>query len=429
MKLESISQLYSIFKQYPIACTDSRACVPHSLFFALKGESFNANAFALSALEQGCRYAVIDEAEYKLDERFILVENVLQTLQDLATFHRRQLATPMLAITGSNGKTTTKELIAAVLSQKYKIHFTQGNYNNHIGVPLTLLQLKPEHEIAIVEMGANAQGEIGQLCKIARPNFGLITNVGKAHLEGFGGVEGVKKGKGEMYHYIARSGKLIFINKNNQPLVEMAQKAGLENKMLGYIHGEQIADAGSPFLEVKIGGSCGGFAVKTNLVGAYNVENVQAATTIGRYFSMSNEQIKRGLESYEPTNNRSQLTETAHNKLIVDAYNANPSSMSVAIKNFAQIEAENKLPILGDMFELGEDSQKEHQAMVDLLVENKFDRAFLVGKEFSKTKNPFQNFENTAELLQYIEKEHIKNNYILIKASRGIRLEDVVGKL
>jgi UDP-N-acetylmuramoyl-tripeptide--D-alanyl-D-alanine ligase len=428
MKLESISQLYSIFKQHPIICTDSRACTPDSLFFALKGDNFNANAFALSALEKGCRYAVIDEAEYKLDERFILVENVLETLQNLATFHRRQLATPILAITGSNGKTTTKELISAVLSEKYNILYTQGNYNNHIGVPLTLLQLKSEHEIAVVEMGANHQGEIRLLCEIARPNFGLITNVGKAHLEGFGGIEGVKKGKGEMYQYIARSGKLVFINKNNSSLVEMAQKAGLENKMLGYIHGEQISDA-SPFLEVKCGGSCGGFTVKTNLVGAYNVENVLAAATIGKYFSLSNEQIKNGLENYEPKNNRSQFTETANNKLIVDAYNANPSSMSVAIKNFAQIEAENKLLILGDMFELGEESEKEHQAMVDLLVENKFDRVFLVGKEFAQTKNRFQTFENTSELLQYIEKEPVKNNCILIKASRGIKLENVIEKL
>ena len=427
MNLESISQLYSIFKQYPNVYYDSRKCTPNSLFFALRGER-NGNEFALSALENGARYAIIDEEKYKLDDRFILVENVLQTLQDLATFHRRQLATPMLSITGSNGKTTTKELIASVLSQKYNIHFTQGNYNNHIGVPLTLLQLKPKHEIAIVEMGANAQGEIGLLCKIARPNFGLITNVGKAHLEGFGGVEGVKKGKGEMYHYIARSGKLVFINKNNPALVEMALKAGLENKMLGYIHGEQIPTA-SPFLEVKIGGACGGFTVKTNLVGAYNVENVLASTTIGRYFSLTDEQIKRGLESYVPSNNRSQLTETAHNKLIVDAYNANPSSMSVAVKNFAEIEAENKLLILGDMFELGEDSEKEHQAIIDLMIENGFDRAFLVGEHFAKTKNPFQNFENTAELLQYIEKEPVKNNCILIKASRGIKLEDVIEKL
>jgi len=427
MKLESISQLYSIFKQHPQVYYDSRKCTPGSLFFALRGER-NGNEFALSALENGARYAVIDEENYKLDDRFILVENVLQTLQDLATFHRRQLATPMLAITGSNGKTTTKELIASVLSRKYNIHFTQGNYNNHIGVPLTLLQLKPEHEIAIVEMGANAQGEIGLLCQIAKPNFGLITNVGKAHLEGFGGVEGVKKGKGEMYHYIARSGKLVFINKNNPALVEMALKAGLENKMLGYVHGEQIPTA-SPFLEVKIGGACGGFTVKTNLVGAYNIENVQAATTIGRYFSMTDEQIMRGLESYVPTNNRSQLTETAHNKLIVDAYNANPSSMSVAVKNFAQIEAENKLLILGDMFELGEDSEKEHQAMVDLLVENKFDKVFLVGEHFSKTKHPFQAFNNTNDLLQYIELHPIKNQCVFIKASRGMKFENIIKML
>jgi len=428
MKLESISHLYSIFKQYPIICIDSRVCEPNSLFFALKGENFNANAFALSALENGCRYAIIDEAEYKLDDRFILVENVLETLQNLATFHRRQLATPILSITGSNGKTTTKELISAVLSEKYNILYTLGNYNNHIGVPLTLLRLKPEHEIAVVEMGANAQREIGKLCEIARPNFGIITNVGKAHLEGFGGVEGVKKGKGEMYHYIARSGKLIFINKNNASLVEMAKNAGLENKMLGYIEGKEIAHS-SPFLEVECQLKSGIFKINTNLVGTYNVENVLAAATIGNYFSVSDEQIVRGIENYVPNNNRSQLTETPNNKLIVDAYNANPTSMSAAIKNFAQVEAENKLLILGDMFELGEDSAMEHQEIVDLLEANGFDRVFLVGKEFAKTKNHFQTFENTSELLQYIEKETVKNYCILIKASRGIKLETIIEKL
>ena len=421
--MRSIEQIYSIFRQHPVVSTDSRSCPPNALFFALKGDKFDGNDYIEQVLATGAAYAVGDGAALPDDDRIIRVDNALQTLQDLANYHRRQMPATVIAITGSNGKTTTKELISAVLSEKYNILYTQGNLNNHISVPLTLLQLKSEHEIAVVEMGANHQGEIRLLCEIARPNFGLITNVGKAHLEGFGGIEGVKKAKGEMYQYIARSGKLIFINKNNPSLVEMAQNAGLENKMIDYIHGKILNS--SPFLEVE----CGGFTVKTNLIGAYNTENVLASATVGKYFSLSNEQIKNGLENYVPKNNRSQFTETANNKLIVDAYNANPSSMSVAIKNFAQIEAENKLLILGDMFELGEDSEKEHQAMVDLLEENKFDRVFLVGKEFARTKSHFQTFENTNKLLQYIEKENVKNNCILIKASRGIKLEDVIEKL
>ena len=425
MKLDSISLLYSIFKQYPVICTDSRICPMDSLFFALKGDNFDANAFAVSALEKGCRYAIIDKAEYEIDERFILVDDVLETLQKLASFHRSQLQTPIVAITGTNGKTTTKELIAAVLKEKHELLYTQGNLNNHIGVPLTLLKLKPEHEIAVVEMGANHPGEIKQLCEIARPDYGIITNVGKAHLEGFGSFDGVKKTKAELYDYIARNGKLVFINQNNKDLCEMAQNAGLENKTATYIDGKMVSS--SPFLEMEL--SASRLKLRSKLIGAYNAENMLAAATIGRYFSVSDEQIKHGLENYVPQNNRSQFVETAKNKLIVDAYNANPSSMALAIKNFAQIDAANKLLILGDMLELGEQSKQEHQNIIDLLQENGFEKVFLVGKEFAKTKNPYQCLENTGGLMQYLEKERIANHYMLIKGSRGIKLEQIIEKL
>ena len=429
MKLDLISRLYSIFKQYPIICTDSRTCPMDSLFFALKGDNFNANAFALSALEKGCRYAIIDEAEYKIDDRFILVDDVLKTLQKLATFHRQQLSMPIIAITGTNGKTTTKELIAIVLKEKYNVLYTQGNLNNHIGVPLTLLKLKHEHEIAVVEMGANHLGEIKQLCEIARPDYGIITNVGKAHLEGFGSFEGIKKTKAELYDYIVRNGKLIFINPNNEDLCEMAKNAGVDNKIVKYIDGKIVNS--SPFLEMELFHSPqeAGLVVRSNLIGVYNAENILASATIAHYFAVSNEQIKHGLENYIPQNNRSQFIETEKNKLIVDAYNANPSSMALAIKNFAQVDAASKFLILGDMLELGGQSEQEHQNIVDLLQENKFDNVFFVGKEFAKTNNSYRNFENTADLSEYIENEQIKNQYILIKGSRGIKLEQTIEKL
>ncbi len=427
MKLNSISQLYSIFKQYPVICTDSRDCPANSLFFALKGDNFNANAFALPALEKGCRYAVIDEAEYETDERFILVDDVLKTLQRLAGFHRRQLGTPVLAITGTNGKTTTKELTASVLKQKYNILYTQGNLNNHIGVPLTLLKLTSGHEIAIVEMGASAQGEIRDLCEIAHPNYGIITNVGKGHLEGFGSFEAIKKTKAELYNYITANGKLIFINKENSLLCDMAKEAGLENKSMGYIPGKILSS--SPFPEMEICGNEQNFNVQTHLIGSYNAENVLAAATIGQYFSVAEEQIKQGLEEYIPQNNRSQFIDKGSNKLIVDAYNANPTSMSLAIKNFAQINATNKMLILGDMLELGEQSEQEHQNIVNLLKDNQFNKVLLVGKEFGKINSTYTKFENVNELLPYLDKEKTENYYVLIKGSRGIKLEQVIDKL
>ncbi|MDP4238636.1 MAG: UDP-N-acetylmuramoyl-tripeptide--D-alanyl-D-alanine ligase [Bacteroidota bacterium] len=433
-------QLYPIFLQHPIICTDSRVCPTGSLFFALKGENFNANAFALSALENGCAYAVVDEAEFAIDNRFILVQDVLETLQQLASYHRKQLGTTVIAITGTNGKTTTKELIAAVLKEKYNILFTQGNLNNHIGVPLTLLQLQPEHQIAVIEMGANHPGEIKQLCDIVHPDYGIVTNVGKAHLEGFGSLEGVMRTKAELYESIAATGKLIFINTGNSLLTSMATTAGflLPDKKLGYSLNAEDPEAEyyagittcNPFLQLnwkKKGEKP--VEVKTQLIGSYNAENVLAAVTIGDYFGLTNEQIKKGLEKYIPQNNRSQLTHTEKNKLVVDTYNANPTSMRAAILNFAQLEVAQKTLILGDMFELGSQSDAEHQNIVDLLQQKGFKNVLLVGKDFKKTQNSYPSFENVSELIGYIQENPLTNNYILIKGSRGMKLEGVLPSL
>ncbi|MFZ4726611.1 MAG: UDP-N-acetylmuramoyl-tripeptide--D-alanyl-D-alanine ligase [Paludibacter sp.] len=430
-------QLYSIFLQHPIICTDSRNCPDGSIFFALKGDNFNANAFALSALEKGCAFAVVDEAEFAIDDRFILVDNVLESLQQLATYHRKQLGTTIIGITGTNGKTTTKELIAAVLNQKYNVLFTQGNLNNHIGVPLTLLKLKPEHQLAVIEMGANHPGEIKTLAEIACPNYGIITNVGNAHLEGFGSFEGVMKTKAELYEYIFAYGNDIFINKDNHYLTEMSKKAGFKNdarfreytldptNWVCNISG-QIKSC-SPFLKMKFTLNIGiSFVVNTKLIGAYNAENVLAAVAIGDFFGVKEKLIKKGLENYNPQNNRSQLTYTSKNKLVVDAYNANPTSLKAAILNFGQIKQKRKTLILGDMFELGNQSAQEHQNIIDLLQQNEFKNVLLVGKDFKNTQHSYRNFIEVSELINYLESHPITGHYILIKGSRGVKLEKVI---
>ncbi|MDD4971518.1 MAG: UDP-N-acetylmuramoyl-tripeptide--D-alanyl-D-alanine ligase [Paludibacter sp.] len=433
-------KLYPLFLEHPIICTDSRVCPQGSLFFALKGDNFNANAFALSALEKGCAYAVVDEAEFAIDDRFILVDNVLESLQQLAAYHRKQLGTTIIGITGTNGKTTTKELMAAVLKEKYNILYTQGNLNNHIGVPLTLLQLKPEHQMAVIEMGANHPGEIKILCEIATPDYGIITNVGKAHLEGFGSLEGVMRTKAELYESISTSGKLIFINTGNPLLQSMAKDSGIldSDKKTGYSLAAEDKEAMysavitecSPFLYLKWNKKGNGpVEIKTHLIGAYNAENILAAITIGDYFGLTNEQIKDGLENYIPQNNRSQLTVTEHNKLVVDTYNANPTSMRAAILNFAQMEVPEKTLILGDMFELGAQSEEEHQNIVNLLQQKGFKNVLLVGKDFKKTQNSFLSFEFVNELIDYLKENPISDNYILIKGSRGIRLEQILSFL
>lgn len=433
--------LYALFQQHPIICTDSRNCPEGSLFFALRGENFNANDFAKKALDNGCAFAIVDDPEYVLDERYILVDNVLSALQQLAKQHRQQLKTTVIGITGTNGKTTTKELIAAVLSGKYNTLYTQGNLNNHIGVPLTLLKIKPEHEIAIIEMGANHPGEIKTLAEIACPDYGIITNVGKAHLEGFGSFEGVKKTKAELYDYIFGQGEAIFINSDNKHLTEMAIKAGfdMKNRVHTYsldsentlcpVYGSVCA--GAPFLNMKCTlRNSPDFDIHTKLIGSYNAENVLAAVAIGDFFGVAAETIKKGLENYTPQNNRSQLTVTDRNKLVVDAYNANPTSMRAALLNFGEMDVENKVVILGDMLELGDQSDEEHQNIVRLIGQFAFEKVILVGPQFKKTQHNFESYENIADLKNNTALLHgLKNCYVLIKGSRGIQLEQLLSAL
>lgn len=426
--------LYDLFLQHPVITTDSRSCPEDAVFFALKGEKYNANAFAADALARGCSYAIIDDACYATDERYIVVEDVLSSLQDLARQHRRAMPAKIIGITGSNGKTTTKELMASVLKERFQILYTQGNLNNHIGVPLTLLQLRPHHQLAIIEMGANHPGEIALLASIAQPDFGIITNVGKAHLEGFGSFEGVKSTKAELYKKISEGGMAIFINKDNDHLIEMAGKAAIEEDRRIYYSLDENDDpacvygainAVDPLLEMKI--SAGeSIEVKTNLSGAYNAENVLAAFTTGHFFGMSAAELKKGIESYTPTNNRSQLTHTNHNRLVVDAYNANPSSMQAAILNFAQLKAKHKALIIGDMLELGAASEQEHQVIIDLLNASSIGKVYLVGSEFMKTTSAYPKFETVTHLQQQLQQEPLKDHLILIKGSRGIQLEKII---
>lgn len=421
-----IAELYKCFMECGKVTTDSRNCPEGSMFIALKGETFNGNAFAAQALKQGCRYAVIDESEYA-GEGTILVDNCLQALQQLANYHRRQLKTPVIGITGTNGKTTTKELISTVLSRKFNTLYTEGNFNNHIGVPLTLLRLTKEHEMAVVEMGANHPGEIKTLVHIAEPDYGIITNVGKAHLQGFGSFEGVIRTKGELYDFLrAKGGATIFIQNENPYLngiaegltcVRYGQTAGL------YVSGELISC--SPFLSFRWTAEGVSHEVNTHLIGSYNLDNMLAAAAIGRYFGVFDDDISSALASYLPHNNRSQLKETADNKLIVDAYNANPTSMMAALKNFRQVEAPHKMVILGDMKELGEASQEEHQKVVDYLKECGFDRVVLVGPEFAAATHSYQTFQHVDEVLADIRMHKPQGYYILIKGSNSMKLSQL----
>lgn len=430
-----ITAIYQIFTTCNGVTTDSRRCPEGSLFVALKGDNFNGNAFAAKAIESGCSYAVIDEATYAVpgDTRYIVVDHCLHTLQQLARHHRRQLGTRIIGITGTNGKTTTKELIAAVLKQKYNILYTQGNLNNAIGVPLTLLQLKPEHQLAVVEMGASHPGDIRELVEIAEPNYGLITNVGKAHLLGFGSFEGVIHTKGELYDFLRAQGHSpIFIHHDNPYLQEIAQ--GLEQIPYGtadglYINGEVTGN--SPFLAFawKEGSQGERHTVQTQLIGAYNFSNALAAVTIGRYFGIDAALIDQAMSQYEPQNNRSQLTRTEHNTLIVDAYNANPTSMMAALENFRLMNAHHKMAILGDMRELGEASAEEHQHIADYLQTCNFDAVWLVGEQFAATHHPFRSFAHVAEVTESIRAEQPQGYTILIKGSNGIKLSTLISEL
>ncbi|NEW80363.1 MAG: UDP-N-acetylmuramoyl-tripeptide--D-alanyl-D-alanine ligase [Gelidibacter sp.] len=418
----NITQLYQIYSQTYLVDTDTRKIRKGSVFFALKGDNFNGNEFAEEALKIGANYVVIDEEKYKTNANAILVENVLETLQKLANFHRKQLDIPIISLTGSNGKTTTKELINAVLCKKYITEATAGNLNNHIGVPLTILSMTPKTEIGIVEMGANHIKEIEFLCSIAEPNYGLITNFGKAHLEGFGGYEGVIKGKSELYGFLRLTNGTVFINTDDE--LQIKQSAGISAIEFNN-HDIKLVEA-NPFVKVQFKNTM----IESNLIGKYNYNNIAVAVAVGNYFDISETDIKTAIENYIPTNNRSQLIQKGTNKIILDAYNANPTSMQAALENFAQLKDENKVVFLGDMFELGEESKTEHQKIADLVTSYNFSKVFLIGKAFSATgaKNAFiyESFESFKNSTNY---SNINNATILIKGSRGMALERLLDLL
>lgn len=421
-----LEELYNRFLACGYVTTDSRHCPKGSMFIALKGETFNGNAFAAQALAQGCRYAVVDESEYA-GENCILVDDCLQALQKLANCHRRRLKTPVIGITGTNGKTTTKELVSVVLSRKYNTLFTQGNLNNHIGVPMTLLRLTPEHEMAVVEMGANHPGEIKTLVHIAEPDYGLITNVGKAHLLGFGSFEGVIRTKGELYDYLREKGNAtVFIQNENTYLNNIA--TGLRCVRYGqtpglFVSGE-VTDC-SPFLAFRWTSEGASHEVQTHLIGAYNLDNALAAVAVGRYFKVPDTDICEALAAYVPQNNRSELKETASNRLIVDAYNANPTSMHAALENFRRMQAPHKMVILGDMKELGSASGEEHQKVVDLLKACSFERVMLVGPEFAKTCSAYEHYPDVGEVIETLKRDKPEGCTILIKGSNSMKLSQL----
>ena len=428
----NLSALYQIFLDCQLVTTDSRNCPEGSLFIALKGESFNGNAFAGKALETGCAYAIIDEPEYAVegDQRYILVDNCLQTQQQLANYHRRQLGTQVIGITGTNGKTTTKELISAVLSQSHNILYTLGNLNNHIGVPSTLLRLKAEHDLAVIEMGANHPGEIKFLSEIVEPDCGIITNVGKAHLEGFGSFEGVIKTKGELYDFLRKKeGSTVFIHHDNAYLMNIAGGLnlipyGTEDDL--YVNGRITGN--SPYLtfEWKAGKAGETYQVQTQLIGEYNFPNALAAITIGLFFGVEAAKINEALAGYTPQNNRSQLKKTNDNTLIIDAYNANPTSMMAALQNVRNMEVPHKMLLLGDMRELGAESAAEHQKIADYIKECDFEEVWLVGEQFAAAEHSFKTYPNVQEVIKELETNKPKGYTILIKGSNGIKLSSTV---
>lgn len=423
----TIEQLYSIYLKYPSVQTDTRKLKEGDLFFALKGENFNGNLFAKQALEKGAAYAVVDENIDATDERIIKTDDVLTTLQQLAKHHRQQFNIPFLAITGSNGKTTTKELVHAVLSSQFKTYTTEGNLNNHIGVPLTLLKIKSDAEMAVIEMGANHQKEIASYCTYALPDYGLINNCGKAHLEGFGGVEGVRKGKGELYDHIRTNGGSIFINTDYDYLREMSK--GITSKIsYGTADAETTGHllASEPFLKVIITSDETIGSIQTQLVGDYNLPNVLAAVAVGKYFKVPADKIKSAIENYTPSNSRSQLIEKGSNKIILDAYNANPTSMKAAIENFARVHADKKVLLIGAMAELGEESLKEHEDIVNLIKKYSWTKIILVGGDFGKINHPFLYFNSVQEARDWFRLQHFENTHFLVKGSRSTKMEQVL---
>ena len=415
----NISKLYNIFKEYPSISTDSRNIKKDSIFFALKGENFNGNKFAEEALKSGCKYAVIDEKEYEINENYILVNNALKTLQQLASLHRDNINIPIIAITGTNGKTTSKELITSCLSSELETAYTKGNYNNHIGVPLTLLEINKKHEIGIIEMGANHKNEINFLCEIAKPSYGIITNIGKAHLEGFKNFEGVKSTKKELYDFIKKNNGVIFINNDDKTLNEISKNIkSITYGKNGDIIGKEVTS--SVYTEVLFNK----IKINSNLIGSYQFYNIMLAIAVAKHFSIKEKNIIKSLESYYPKNNRSQVIQSESNLIILDAYNANPSSMSEMINSFYKIKKDGKVCILGDMGELGIFSKNEHEEIIKLNKKLNL-KTFYIGSEFRKLtkKNSFIDFQ---EFKNYLKDFPITNSTILIKGSRSQKLENIV---
>lgn len=425
--MKELSQLHQLFLESTGICTDTRKLKKGNLYLALKGDNFNGNNFAAKALELGADYSIVDEQPEEQNDHIIKVEDGLDTLQKLAAYHRKYLNLPILSITGSNGKTTTKELIREVLSKKYKTVSTKGNLNNHIGVPLTLLSMNKETEFGIVEMGANHQGEIASLCKIAQPDYGYITNFGKAHLEGFGGVEGVIKGKSELYNYLIKNNKTIFINYDDEIQVEKSKGTDIISFSEGKNATHQITFLkADPFVKINTEDT----QINSQLIGTYNAKNIAVAICIGKFFKIPAKAIKEAIESYQPTNNRSQIINQNSNQIILDAYNANPTSMKAALENLEAIPAKNKIAILGDMFEVGNTSAEEHQIIIDLLEKLEFSNMMVCGKNFYQTSTQeVLKFENFEDLKNYIQENNFENATILIKGSRGMALERILEAL
>lgn len=430
--MSNIETLYKHYLQHRTICTDTRNITQDCLFFALKGEHFDANTFAAQALEKGAAFCIIDNESYKTDQRCLLFDDVLTTLQDLARHHRNQLRIPVIGLTGSNGKTTTKELINAVLAEKYKTFATKGNLNNHIGVPLSILSIDESIEIAVIEMGANHQKEIEFLCGLCRPDHGLITNVGMAHLDGFGGFEGVKKGKAELYAYLKQHAGHTFLNRDNAFLMEMSARAQLDNiTYYGTHESDKVSGkllTSDPFIEISWTLAGQSYTAKANLTGAYNFENILAAICIGQFFGLVPEQINKGLAGYFPSNNRSQLTKTEHNTVICDFYNANPSSMTAALNNISGLSSAHKVAIIGDMFELGPESLQQHDLIAAKAAASGLDLVIFIGKDFYQYKDKYKGlfFHTPQQTREFLLENPVKNSLVLLKGSRGMALEQLM---
>ena len=434
----SLENLYAIYQQHPVVCTDTRQLSSGCIFFALKGDNFDGNTFAANALEQGAAYVVIDDPAHQTDsDRCILVSDVLETLQQLAHYHRQQFDIPIIAIGGSNGKTTTKELVASVLSSYYPCHYTTGNFNNHIGVPLTLLAMPAKTEVAVIEMGTNQPGDIELLCEVTAPTHGLLTNIGKEHLAGFGDLVGVKKEEGELYAYLARNKGCAFVNATEPHLSDMSA----QNPQRVFYCASEVLEAQDGVIDVRLVGedpylevaflseTNEEVAVKTQLIGSFNFQNIMTAIALGVYFKVPADRIKAAIEQYQPANNRSQVQQDGSNTVFLDAYNANPSSMRAVLETLNRVPAQHKVAILGDMLELGDKSLQEHQAVVDLAIGYNFDFLVLVGPEFGKCNRAGTNavhFPDTVAAKAWYDSQVFDQAFILIKASRGIRLERIL---